>query len=91
MGSERREVLYRGRVQGVGFRFTVREVARRFRVTGFVMNLSDGRVKVVAEGEVGELDRFMAGIGEAMAGYIHDSQSETSPATGEFPGFSIEH
>ena len=48
--QQRREVYFSGRVQGVGFRYTVRMVASRFAVTGFVKNLPDGRVQLVAEG-----------------------------------------
>ena len=50
--QEQREVYYQGRVQGVGFRYAVRSLARRFAVDGFVRNLSDGRVELVAEGGV---------------------------------------
>jgi acylphosphatase len=46
--AQRRRVLYTGHVQGVGFRFTVRELAQRFAVTGFVRNLSNGKVELVA-------------------------------------------
>ena len=49
-GHQRRKVHFRGRVQGVGFRYTVRGVASGFAVTGYVKNLPDGRVLVVAEG-----------------------------------------
>ena len=57
--SERREVLYAGHVQGVGFRYTVQRLARGYSVTGFVRNLSDGRVELVVEGESGEVDGFL--------------------------------
>ena len=52
--AERRVVHYSGRVQGVGFRYTVRTLATRFAVTGFVRNLADGRVQLVVEGGPGE-------------------------------------
>ena len=50
MKRERLQVLYSGRVQGVGFRFTVKMVANGFEVTGIVRNLADGRVEM--DGEV---------------------------------------
>jgi acylphosphatase len=90
-GGERREVHYQGRVQGVGFRYTARAVARNFQVTGYVMNLDDGRVRLVAEGEAAELDRFLAQIGEKMGDCIRDCNAQTLPATGEFADFRIEH
>ena len=50
---------FRGTVQGVGFRYTVRQIAAEFAVTGYVKNLPDGTVEMVAEGEIRELKRFV--------------------------------
>ena len=55
---ERVTVLYTGRVQGVGFRMTVRQLACGFDVTGTVRNLPDGRVELIAEGAKAELKAF---------------------------------
>jgi acylphosphatase len=82
-------MLFTGHVQGVGFRYTTDRIAHGCRVTGYVRNLRDGRVEVVAEGEPGELDRFVAAIEQAMAGYIRDWQRCDEPATGEFSSFSV--
>ena len=65
-----REVWYSGRVQGVGFRAGVLSVSRGFEVTGFVQNLTDGRVYVHAEGAEGEIDGFLEGVDKAMDGHI---------------------
>jgi len=88
-GFGRLTVLFEGSVQGVGFRYTTERVARRFEVTGSVRNLPDGRVEVVAEGQREELDRFLADIEDAMAGYIRDRQVLESPGTGQFARFGI--
>ena len=48
--SERVKLRIRGRVQGVGFRYTAHNIARRHDVTGYVKNLTDGRVELVMEG-----------------------------------------
>lgn len=85
----RRQVWFGGRVQGVGFRFTSREIAGRFAVTGFVENLPDGRVRLVAEGTEDEVDRFVGAIAAEMDRYIAGVRSETLPATGEFGDFRI--
>ncbi len=87
----RRTVLYSGRVQGVGFRYTTQRVAARFAVTGWVRNLADGRVELVVEGEPAELDRFSTALDEAMAGYIRGREVRDGPATGEFADFGIRH
>ena len=51
-------VLVRGRVQGVGFRWYVREVARDLGLAGWVRNRPDGAVEVAAEGDVRMIDRL---------------------------------
>jgi acylphosphatase len=86
---QRRTVFYRGRVQGVGFRYTARRIAKTYAVTGYVRNLADGRVELVAEGNQAEINRFLAEIVATMESNIHDVQSAVSPATGQFPSFEI--
>lgn len=81
------EVWYSGQVQGVGFRYEARQVARDYRVTGYVENLADGRVHLLAEGERGEVGRFLEAVGHALGTYIrHSEQAErvAPPACGEF-------
>jgi acylphosphatase len=87
---ERRTVHYIGRVQGVGFRYTVRQIAGNFSITGNVQNLSDGRVRVIAEGNPTELDSFLSQIAETMSDYIRKVEPFTTTATGEFYDFSIQ-
>jgi acylphosphatase len=87
--NERREVLFSGRVQGVGFRFTAREIAGRFAVSGYVKNLYDGRVQLVAEGEARELERFVQAVTGEMQRFISSVDSTSSAATGEFVDFSV--
>ena len=89
MAHEQRQVHYSGHVQGVGFRFTAREIAGGFEVAGYVQNLPDGRVLVVAEGDAAELDAFLAALQEQMAGYIERSQMAVHPASGQFAGFEV--
>ncbi len=87
--AQRCEVFYSGRVQGVGFRYTVRMIAGPFGVAGFVRNLPDGRVQLVAEGSAGEIGRFLDAIDTEMGHYVKDARQQTSPATGGFSGFDI--
>lgn len=89
MASERATVLYRGDVQGVGFRWRASEAARGIAVTGYVRNLADGRVELVAEGAREEVERFLAGVRERMRGLIEAEEVSFSAATGEFPDFRI--
>jgi acylphosphatase len=85
----REEVWFSGRVQGVGFRYTVNETARRFAVTGLVENLVDGRVRMVAEGSTAEIDRFVAAVEAEMDRFIAGVDRHREPATGEFADFGI--
>ncbi len=86
---ERREIYYQGHVQGVGFRYTARHLASRFPVTGYVQNLPDGRVFLVAEGDSESLDAFLGAVRAAMVWFIRATDEKTLPATGEFEHFSI--
>jgi acylphosphatase len=87
---ERVQVLYSGRVQGVGFRFTVRQIARGYDVTGTVRNLADGRVELIAEGARDEIEAFLTGIAESdLSGFIAKHHETWSPAQGDLRGFVI--
>lgn len=86
----RRTVHFAGHVQGVGFRFMVLQSAHRFPgVTGFVRNLSDGRVQLVIEGPDDTTAELLSYVNERMAGYIDNADEMQSPATGEFRVFEI--
>jgi acylphosphatase len=87
--TERREVTYSGRVQGVGFRYTTRDIAGRFSVRGFVKNLSDGRVLLVVEGPYAVLDQFLEAIESEMDRCIENQQVSVLPPRGEFSTFEV--
>ena len=91
MAIERRRVFYSGRVQGVGFRATCRELAERRSVTGSVRNLPDGRVELLAEGQPAEVEIFLTMIRAEMGDWVRSETSQTEPA-GDPPlsDFSIE-
>ena len=83
-------IHYSGRVQGVGFRYTVKALVPGFEVTGAIRNLPDGRVELVAEGVREELEAFRAAIRESGLGpLITREQAGWSEASGEFCGFEI--
>jgi acylphosphatase len=83
-------VFYSGCVQGVGFRYTAKSVATGFEVTGFVRNLPDGRVELIAEGDRAELEAFHGAIrGAGLAGFIRGETVSWGEAKNEFHGFEI--
>jgi acylphosphatase len=76
----------------VGFRYTCLSLARGFEVVGYVRNLPDGRVELVADGEPTELDNFLDAIRLEMSPYINDVRTEPeSPGRDPLVGFSIRH
>jgi acylphosphatase len=89
---ERMTVYYSGRVQGVGFRMTVRQLACGYDVTGTVRNLPDGRVELIAEGARAELKAFLSGLAESeLSGFIAKQHETWSTAQGNLKGFAITH
>lgn len=89
MERSRLEIIYSGRVQGVGFRFNAKMTARGFDVTGTVKNLPDGRVELVAEGERAELEAFAQAIRDSgVGGFIRSEHPGWSAAVG-LRGFEI--
>jgi len=85
-----RQVFYEGRVQGVGFRFTVKQLARGYDVIGWVRNLPDGRVELQCSGDVEEVEAFLEAIVESqLKAHIRSvSASTTAPLAG-VRGFEI--
>jgi acylphosphatase len=85
-----KRVCYSGRVQGVGFRYTAQHLAAGLAVAGYVRNLPDGTVELVAEGDADEVERFLAAVGRHMAAYIDRADvRDEAPAGGR--GFHIRH
>jgi acylphosphatase len=79
-------------VQGVGFRYTAQHLARSHpAVKGYVRNLPDGRVEMVAEGSEKDLDALLGALKGHMEGKIQRVDVAKSKATGEFADFSIRH
>jgi acylphosphatase len=89
-GKARVRVLISGRVQGVAYRYFAEKYALTYGVTGWVRNLFDGRVEVLAEGDRERLDLFLARLkeGPRMA-RVEGFEVDWQGFTGEFPDFRI--
>lgn len=85
----RREIVYRGNVQGVGFRYRTCQVASGYAITGYVRNQDDGSVALVAEGDREELDAFISELEACCVDHIRSKQDQACAANGEFVGFDI--
>lgn len=84
-------VIFKGNVQGVGFRYTCVMISRRYTVTGYVQNLPDGTVRVVAEGDKPEIESFIDEIHKRKGMNIRSVLKQDQPATGEFSGFRVRY
>jgi acylphosphatase len=85
-------VYYSGRVQGIGFRYTVQDIANQQRVFGWIKNLSDGRVEVLAEAEEDTLNSFLEQVNQHFSHYIKEVNMEWLPAgrqSSEFRDFQV--
>ncbi len=75
-------LIFEGRVQGVGFRWTTRNVATSYNVAGYVKNLPDGTVEVLAQGQEPEILAFTKAVEQEM-GSLATRKSEAWTQTGE--------
>ena len=83
------DILFSGRVQGVGFRWHTLKVAREFDVSGTVRNLADGRVHLHAEGAEREVLAFVAAVEDEMKSFIRETEKKTGTGAASVSGFSI--
>ncbi len=92
MKIERRRVTYEGRVQGVGFRMTAKRLASNFATSGYVRNLNDGRVELVAQGEPEVVASFLGAVHREFGDMIRNIQvAQETPDRGAPPGFTIHY
>jgi acylphosphatase len=85
----RAKVHFGGHVQGVGFRYSVLQVARGFEVAGTVENLYDGRVLLDVEGEESELKAFLGEISRQLEAYIRETEDRWERRERQFRDFII--
>lgn len=90
MSRVAQKIYYEGRVQGVGFRYTLRQIANGFDVTGTVRNLPDGRVELCVSGDAREVADFFIAIREStLAGHIAREYAEDLSPDTRWKGFTI--
>ena len=86
----RRQLVFHGRVQGVGFRYTTRSIAHRHPVTGWVKNLPSGTVELLVEAEADQVAGFLDELAETFDGHI-SSTDELPPGDEPLSDFSIRY
>jgi len=86
------QVFYEGNVQGVGFRWSVRNVAKGFDITGWVRNLIDGRVEMQVSGDEDEVRAFLDGIMQSeLRAHIRKQTENKLDKPVATHGFEIRH
>jgi acylphosphatase len=89
MEQTAKHVIFRGEVQGVGFRYTSYNIARNYNVAGYVRNLPDGTVELFLQGPGPEVDGCLQDIQEAFAGYVRETRIEEVPYDAQQRSFRI--
>ena len=86
------QVFYSGHVQGVGFRYTVKQIAKCFHVTGWVRNLPDGRVELQVSGESAEVAGFLDAVAQSeLRAHIKEQAQAPLAQPPATRGFDIRH
>ena len=89
MNQIARHVIFKGRVQGVGFRYTTQRAASRYDLTGFVRNLPDGTVEALLQGTESNIQACIDEIKEYFSGYVRDIKSTDRPVNPQYYDFRI--
>ena len=89
MAKIQAHVVFKGQVQGVGFRFIVERIARKLGVVGWVKNLVDGNVEVVVESDKEIVNEFLEKIRSYFQRYIRDEEVNITESLGEFSDFQV--
>ena len=82
----KKQIIFKGHVQGVGFRYSVKQIAYAYEIDGSVQNLANGAVKVIAEGDTEEISGFINEVKAEMAGFIREIEENEIKVMGESLG-----
>ena len=89
MSQTAKRIIFVGRVQGIGFRFTALDIANRYRLTGMVRNVPDGTVEMIAQGPSDDIADCIRDIKEAFEDYIRETKTEEVPPDPQYTNFKI--
>lgn len=89
MNQTAKHIIFTGRVQGIGFRFTALDIANRYKLTGLVRNAPDGTVEMIAQGLSDDIADCIRDIKEAFEGYIRETKTEEIPPDPKYTNFKI--
>lgn len=84
-----KHVIFSGRVQGVGFRYTTRRIAERHNLTGWVKNLPNGTVEALLQGNESDIQGCLDDLSQDFSGYLRDTAITPAPYNPRYTGFGI--
>ncbi|MBN1391704.1 MAG: acylphosphatase [Sedimentisphaerales bacterium] len=89
MGQTAKHIIFVGRVQGVGFRFTAFNIANRYELAGFVRNVYNGTVEMFVQGPAETVDNCVRDIGEEFGKFVTETKIEEAPLDPKYEDFKI--
>ena len=89
MEQSAKHIIFSGRVQGVGFRFTVLNIANRYMLKGIVRNLPDGTVEMIAQGPAEDIDSCIEDIKESFVGNVRETKIQETCHNPQYEDFKI--
>ena len=89
MNKTAKHIIFTGRVQGIGFRFTAFNIANRCQLTGVVRNLPDGSVEMLTQGNPDDIADCIRNINESFSGCIKETKIEEAPLNPKYKDFKI--
>lgn len=82
-------VIFSGRVQGVGFRYTTRRIADRYDLSGWVKNLPNGTVEAFFQGNETNIRNCINELNDCFSGYLRNTKITPQPCNPQYTGFQI--
>ena len=91
MEQTAQKVVFRGRVQGVGFRYTTCRIADKYSLTGFVRNRPDGTVEALMQGPATQIDLCISEIKDHFGRYVRNISQAEAPVNPRYTDFQISY
>ncbi len=89
MQQAAKHVIFKGRVQGVGFRYTTHRIAQQYDMTGYVKNCPDGSVEALFQGTASNIQACIGQVEESFNGYIRETKINDRPVNPQYHEFQI--
>ncbi len=84
-----KHIIFTGRVQGVGFRFTAHRIAKLHQLKGYVRNVPNGTVEMLIQGLIEDIDECIRDIKDSFAGYLREVKIEKVANNPKYTDFKI--